>query len=127
MAMTFAVSSPTTRLIQLTSDVTRVALPFGAAHSYCMTDKTSPAGWVVQLTIPGEPIILVEGSRWRTPMSTAPTFHFFNVAIGSPEKALEAARKTAGASDEAPVRVVRALSSSEIASINLPAGEAKPA
>jgi len=60
-------------------------------------------------------------------MSTAPTFQFFNVAIGSAEKAVEAARKKAGASNEAPIRVVRALSSSEIASINLPAGEAKPA
>ena len=93
----------------------------------CMTDKASAAGWVVQLTIPGEPIVLAEGSRWRTPVSTAPTFQFFNVAISSADKAVEAARKKAGASDDAPMRVVRELSSAEIASINLRAGEAKPA
>jgi hypothetical protein len=92
-----------------------------------MTDKASAAGWVVQLTIPGEPIVLAEGSRWRTPVSTAPTFQFFNVAISSEDKAVEAARKKAGALPEAPMRVVRALSSAEIASIDLRAGEAKPA
>jgi hypothetical protein len=57
----------------------------------------------------------------------APTFQFFNVAIGSAEKAVEAARKKAGASDDAALRVVRALSSSELDSIKLRAGEAKPA
>ncbi|MEO8419996.1 MAG: hypothetical protein ABI457_02270 [Hyphomicrobium sp.] len=58
---------------------------------------------------------------------TAPTFEFFNVAIGAADKAVEAARKKAGASEESELRVVRALSSSEIDSIKLRAGEAKPA
>jgi hypothetical protein len=60
-------------------------------------------------------------------MLTAPTFQFFNVAIGSADKAVEAARKKAGASPEASLRVVRELSSAEIASINLRSGEVKPA
>ena len=70
---------------------------------------------------------MAEGSRWRTPVSRAPTFQFFNVAIGSADKAVEAARKKARASDDAPMRVVRELSTAEIESINLRAGEAKPA
>lgn len=99
----------------------------GAAHSRCMTDKTSAAGWVVQLTIPGVPIIQAEGSKWRPAMSTNPSFQFFNVAIGSADKAVEVVRKNLGASAEAPLRVVRALSAAEISSIPLRAGEAKPA
>jgi hypothetical protein len=43
-------------------------------------------------------------------MSTNPTFQFFNVAIGSADKAVETVRKSLGASAEAPLRVVRALS-----------------
>jgi hypothetical protein len=92
-----------------------------------MSDKASAAGWVVQMTIPGVPIIQAEGSPWRAAMSTAPTFQFFNVAIGSADKAVEAARKKAGASSDAAMRVVRELSAAEIASINLRAGEAQPA
>jgi hypothetical protein len=60
-------------------------------------------------------------------MSTSPTFQFYNVAIGSAAKAVEAARKKAGASEEAPMRAVRALSAAEIASIPLRAGEVQPA
>lgn len=93
-----------------------------------MTDKASAAaGWVVQITIPGIEIIPPEGSKWRPATTTAPTFQFFNVAISSADKAVEAARKKAGASSEAPMRVVRELSSAELASINLRVGEAKPA
>jgi hypothetical protein len=92
-----------------------------------MTEKTSPTGWVVQITIPGVPIIQAEGSKWRPAMSTAPTFEFFNVAISSADKAVEVVRKSVGASAEAPLRVVRALSTAEINSIPLRAGEAKPA
>jgi hypothetical protein len=61
------------------------------------------------------------------PLEGAPSFQFFNVAISSPEKAVEAARKLAGASAEAPMRVARKLSSPEIESIDLKSGEAKPA
>lgn len=92
-----------------------------------MNQNTTAAGWVVQLTIPGVPKIPAEGAKWRPAETTAPTFEFFNVAIGAPDKAVEAARKKAGASEEAAMRVVRALSPAELDSIKLRAGEAKPA
>ncbi len=92
-----------------------------------MNQNTSAAGWVVQLTIPGVPKVQIEGAKWRPAETTAPTFQFFNVAIGAPEKAVEAARKKAGASEEAALRVVRALSPAELDSIKLRAGETKPA
>jgi hypothetical protein len=69
-----------------------------------------------------------EGSIWKgLALEGPPSFQFFNVAISSPEKAVEAARKLAGASAEASMRVARKLSSPEIESINLRSGEAKPA
>jgi hypothetical protein len=92
-----------------------------------MNQNTAAAGWVVQLTIPGVPKPPVEGAKWRPAETTAPTFQFFNVAIGAPDKAVEAARAKAGASEEAAMRVVRALSRAEIDSIKLRTGEAKPA
>ena len=92
-----------------------------------MSDTPTAAGWVVQITIPGIPIIQAAGSRWRPATSTAPTFQFYNVAIGSAEKAVEAARKKAGASEEAAIRTVRSLSAAEIAAIPLRAGETQPA
>ena len=92
-----------------------------------MIENKTAAGWVVQLTIPGVPRILPEGAKWRPAELTAPTFEFFNVAIGAADKAVEAARKKAGASEESELRVVRALSATEIESIKLRAGEAKPA
>jgi hypothetical protein len=90
-----------------------------------MSETAAASGWVVQLTIPGVPRIQPEGAKWRPAELTSPTFQFFNVAIGSADKAVEAARKKAGASEEATLRVVRSLSSSEIDSIKLRAGEAK--
>jgi hypothetical protein len=92
-----------------------------------MIDTESAAGWVVQITIPGKPIIQAEGTPWRPATNSAPTFQFFNVAIGTADKAVEAARKKAGASEDVPMRTVRALSSSEIASIALRTGDVKPA
>lgn len=90
-----------------------------------MTEKTSAAGWVVQLTIPGK---ATASSQWRgAPLADAPTFQFFNVAIGASEKAIEAARKVAGASEEAAMTTVRRLSPNEIEFVGLRAGEARPA
>lgn len=90
-----------------------------------MTEKTSSAGWVVQLTIPG---VATEGGQWRgPPLADAPKFRFFNVAISAGEKAIEAARKIASASEEAPMSTVRKLSASEIEFLGLRSGEAKPA
>jgi hypothetical protein len=92
-----------------------------------MSEKSSAAGWVVQLTIPGLLKPQIEGSKWRPAVTSAPTFLFFNVAIDSPEKAIEAARKKAGAAEDAAMSTVRALSAAEIESIKLRSGDAKPA
>jgi hypothetical protein len=55
----------------------------------------------------------------------APTFRFFNVAIGAPDEAIAAARKKADASADALMRIVRELSAQEIAALSLRAGHAK--
>jgi hypothetical protein len=90
-----------------------------------MTAKSSPAGWVVQLSIPGKSS---ESSMWRGPaLADAPTFQFFNVAIAASDKAVEAARKKAGASEEIVMSAVRPLSASEVEFVGLKAGEARPA
>ena len=65
-----------------------------------MTDKASPAGWVVQVTIPAPAApSSQEGGRWNGPqMLGAPSFEYCNVAIASPDKAVEATRKCLGKS-----------------------------
>ena len=57
--------------------------------------------------------------------STAPTFQFYNVAISSAEKAVEAVRKKASASEDAAIRTVRSLLAAEVAAIPLRTGEAQ--
>jgi hypothetical protein len=90
-----------------------------------MTEKSVPAGFVVQLTIPGKK---TEGGTWRgAALEDAPTFQFFNVAIAADDKAVEAARKKISASEEAPMRTVRTLSASEIAFLGMRSGEVRPA
>ena len=85
-----------------------------------MTGKKLAAGWVVQLT-------LRQLTPDDAPDSRAPTFQFFNVAISSPDKAIEAARKKAGAPTDAPMRIVRELSQQEIAALSLHTGHVKAA
>ena len=89
-----------------------------------MKEKTSAAGWVVELTIAGTP---VTASQAHAIAPASPSYQFFNVAIGSPDKAIEAARKKAHATADAPMRVIRQLSPAEVHSIKLRAGDAKPA
>jgi hypothetical protein len=79
-----------------------------------MTEKTSAAGWVVQVST-------------QKPAESAPKFEFFNVAIGAADKAIEAAKKKSGAGEDARLVTVRQLSSPELASIHLRAGDVKPA
>jgi len=79
-----------------------------------MTDKASAAGWVVQVST-------------QVPTEGAPRFEFFNVAISAADKAIEATKKKSGAADTALIATVRQLTSPEIASIDLRAGEVKPA
>ena len=98
-----------------------------------MTDKASPAGWVVQVTIPAPTAPSTqEGARWKGPqMLGAPSFEYCNVAIASPDKAVEATRKyLAGAKADAGVVnacTVRELSPAEVAALGLKAGEVRPA
>jgi hypothetical protein len=93
----------------------------------CMTDKASPAGWVVQATIAAP---LAEGSVWRgAGAPSAPSFRYFNVAIAASDKAVKATEDQL-ANTEArilEVRAVRPLSAAEIAVAALKTGEAKPA
>lgn len=84
-----------------------------------MLGKKLAAGWVVQLTAPQLKKDMKPGEM------PAPTFQFFNVAIGSPDEAITAARKKAGASADAPMRIVRELTAQEIAALSLRAGQVK--
>ena len=60
-----------------------------------MTAKASPAGWVVQVTIPAPTAPPAqEDAQWKGPqMLDAPSFEYFNVAIVDPNKAIEATAK----------------------------------
>ena len=90
-----------------------------------LIDSTKAAGWVVQLTVPGAAL---EGGGLRGPaVQGAPSFQFFNVAIGSADEAVEAVRHNVKAAEDAPIRVVRSLSVAELASIGLRSGQIKPA
>jgi hypothetical protein len=98
-----------------------------------MTEKASPAGWVVQVTFAAPPPPpSKEGVRWvGNKMPDAPSFEYFNVAIASPGEAVEATTKYL-AKIKADVGVgdpstVRQLSSAEVAALGLKSGEVKPA
>jgi len=94
-----------------------------------MTDKTPPAGWVVQVTVPA-PIAppSAGGTRWLGPVVlAAPSFQYFNVAIAAANKAVEATGKHLAKAKHDDTRVVRGLSAAEITALNLNAGDVKPA
>ena len=93
-----------------------------------MIDKASPAGWVIQVTIPAPTApSSQDGERWKGPqMVGAPSFEYCNVAIESPDKAVEATRKYLGKS-KADACTVRRLASAEVAALGLKDGEVKPA
>jgi len=96
-----------------------------------MTEKTPPAGWVVQVSIPA-PLAppRAEGTRWLGPVVLgAPSFQYFNVAIAAPGKAIDATTKhlAKGKAKDDEMSVVRGLSAGEIAALSLKAGEVKPA
>jgi hypothetical protein len=98
-----------------------------------MTDKASPAGWVVQVTMAAPPPPpSKKGARWvGGNMPDAPSFEYFNVAIANPGEAVEATTKylakikaDVGDGDAS---TVRQLSSAEVAALGLKSGEVKPA
>ncbi len=97
-----------------------------------MIDKSTPAGWVVQATIPSEPEARAADAPWRPSamLVSAPSFKYFNVAIATADKAIEATTKYMAKDAEAKagtMSVVRKLSAAEIAALSLKAGEVKPA
>jgi len=94
-----------------------------------MTGKTTPAGWVVQLTIPAHITpTRADGTSWIGPaILGAPSLQYFNVAIADAEMAVEATRKHSGSDSGVIVGVVRALSAAEVASIPLSVGEVRRA
>ena len=97
-----------------------------------MTDKPSPAGWVVQASFRAEPEVRAADAPWRHSafLVGAPTFKYFNVAIAAPDKAMEATTKYLATSAEAKtgaISIARKLSTGEIAALSLKAGEVRPA
>jgi hypothetical protein len=97
-----------------------------------MIEIASPAGWVVQVTIPATPEARAEDAPWRPSVMlvSAPSFEYFNVAIAAPEEAMEATTRHLAEGAEAKVgvvSVVRKLSSREIAALSLEAGDVKRA
>jgi hypothetical protein len=94
-----------------------------------MNDKTAPAGWVVQQTVPAAPAA-ADRARWIGPvLLAAPSFQYFNVAIASVEKAIEATMKHLARAEvqAGEMSVVRGLSLREIAALRLEDGQVKPA
>ena len=94
-----------------------------------MSDKAPPAGWVVQVTTPGQPsswLSSPNASRYNAGLLGAPSFKYFNAAIAVAGKAIEAAKHFAEAEGRE-AHVVRSLSSKEIAALGLMPGEVKPA
>jgi hypothetical protein len=94
-----------------------------------MSDKTPPAGWVVQLTVPA-PITprRADGTPWiGPPILGAPSLQYFNVAIADAEMAVEATRKHSASNSDVIIGAVRALSAAEVASIPLSLGEVRRA
>jgi hypothetical protein len=88
-----------------------------------MSDKATPAGWVVQVTTPGEPSLNRSASGRLSAILGAPAFEYFNVAIAAPVAAIEATTKQLTDRKDREARVVRSLSSEEIAVLRLKAGD----
>jgi hypothetical protein len=92
-----------------------------------MTNKAPSAGWVIQQTILAP---LLESPEWRGPARRGPpSFKYFNVALASASKAIEAAAKHLSGTEDAECEMsaVRQLSLGEVAALSLAAGEVKPA
>lgn len=98
-----------------------------------MSNKPTPVGWVVQVTIPAPPAPpRADGTRWIGAVAlSAPSFQYYNVAIAAPGSAIEATTKhlakAKGETKDGEMCVVRGLSSAEIAALSLKAGEVRPA
>ena len=95
-------------------------------HVACMNDSTPPAGWVVQVTTPGQASPKSPFNRFAALLGP-PSFKYFNVAIAAAEEAIAAIARHLDDPERPETRVVRALSSGEIATLGLAAGDFKPA
>jgi hypothetical protein len=92
-----------------------------------MNDNPSPAGWVVQVTTPGQPSRTLLPSNRLSALIGPPSFRYFNVAIAAAEAAIAATTKYLADPERPETTVVRALSLGEIAALGLSAGDVKPA
>ena len=92
-----------------------------------MVNTPAPAGWVVQVTIPGRPSAVPTASGRLSGILGPPSFKYFNVAIAEAEKAIEATLKVVGTDPPQETSAVRRLAAGEIAALGLKAGEVKPA
>ena len=92
-----------------------------------MKEKAPPAGWVVQVIIPGERSLERSPSAYLSTLLGAPTFKYYNVAVATAEAAIAATTKHLADPQHPETSVVRALSSREIAALGLAAGDVKPA
>ena len=93
-----------------------------------MSEKTSPAGWVVQVSVPQPAPQRQIAGEWTEPDVAVP-LRYFEVAIADAEEAVEIVRKrtSEAASHDVEVRAIRALSPAEISALKLKAGAVKPA
>jgi hypothetical protein len=92
-----------------------------------MSDQKSPAGWVVQVIIPGQASSERSPSGYLSTLLGAPSFKYFNVALATAEAAIAATTKHLGDPEHRETSVVRALSLREIAALGLSAGDVEPA
>jgi hypothetical protein len=92
-----------------------------------MSNKELPAGWVVEVTTPGQPSTVPLPSGRLSAILGAPSFNYFNVAIAAAEAAIAATTKHLADPQHRETNVVRALSSREIDTLGLTAGEVRPA
>jgi hypothetical protein len=92
-----------------------------------MNENTPPAGWVVQVIIPGQPSQNQSAFNRFAGVLGPPSFKYFNVAIATAEAAVAATTKYLDDPQRLETSVVRALSSGEIAALRLAAGDVKPA
>jgi hypothetical protein len=97
-----------------------------------MIDKASPAGWVIQVTIPASappPRPEGEGTRWIGSVGLGvPSFQYFNVAIAAADKAIAATSKHLAIANaiDGEKSAVRGLTAGEIAALHLEDGEVRP-
>ena len=90
-----------------------------------MTQEATVAGWLVQVTLPSEPID--SGEVVGAAKAIPERFKFFNVAISLGAEAAEAVKMKMGANGTARIRLIRPLSEADLEAANLKPDDVKPA